>query len=92
MRKCDNIRIINHDVALHQLLTQLLRELVQIRDGMRPAVALQGTPPERWEDEGFIYLETGLPGEPGPDVDICIHAGQAFIRMERSSAGPRSPR
>ena len=91
MRKYDNIKTIKYDVAVPQLLAHLLREMVQIRDGVRPAVALHGTPPERWEDEEFIYLEADLPGEPGPDIDICFHSGRAFIRMERSPAGPMSP-
>jgi len=74
---------------LPEVLGQLLQELMQIRDGVRPAVALHPTSPERWEDEEFIYMEADLHGEPGADIDICIHSGRAFIRMERSPAGPR---
>src|ERR1017187_9878440 len=42
---------------LPELLTALTEELVQIRDGLRPAVARDGTPLERSEDKDFIYLE-----------------------------------
>ena len=78
---------------LPEALARLVQELMQIRDGVVPAVALHPTPPERWEDEEFIYLEVDLHGEPGPDIDICIHhSGRAFIRMEQSPAGPKYPR
>jgi len=76
---------------LPEVLGQLLQELMQIRDRVRPAVALHPTSPVRWEDEEFIYLEADLHGEPGADIDICIHSGRAFIRMEQSPAGPVYP-
>jgi HSP20 family molecular chaperone IbpA len=77
--------------GVDQLLTQLLEKLVRVRDRPDPADALHGPPVERREDEEFIYLEVGLPGVTGPDIDICIHEGRAFIRMERPPAGPTPP-
>jgi hypothetical protein len=67
---------------LPELLARLVQELMRIRDGVVPSVAHHPTPTERWEDEEFIYLETELHKEPGPVIDICIHSGRAFIRME----------
>ena len=71
-----------------EVLARLVHELMQIREGAVPAIALEPTPPERWEDEEFIYLEADLHGKAGSDIDICIHSGRAFIRMEQSPAGP----
>jgi HSP20 family molecular chaperone IbpA len=74
-----------------QLLTHLQDKLVLARDGPSPTGALDGSPAERWEEEEFIYLEVELPGVTGPTIDICIHGSRAYIRMERSPAGPMSP-
>jgi len=76
---------------LPDALARFVQELMRIRDGIVPTVALHPTPPEWWEDEEFIYLEADLHGEPGPDIDICIHSGRAFIRMEQFRAGPMLP-
>jgi hypothetical protein len=73
-------------LPLSGLFIRLLEELVQTRHGLRPADAPDATLLERWEDEAFIYLEVDLPGEPGPDIDICIREGRVFIRMERPPA------
>jgi hypothetical protein len=77
--------------SLPEVLARLVRELTQIRDGVVPAVALQPTPPERWEDEEFIYLEADLHGEAGHDIDICIHSCRVFIRMVQPPPGPMCP-
>jgi hypothetical protein len=75
-----------------EVLARLVQELMRIHDDVVPAVAIHPAPPERWEDEEFIYLEAELDGEPGPDIDICIHSGRAFIRIEQSPVGPMYPR
>jgi len=75
---------------LSEILTALTDELVQIRDGRRTAVALDGTPLERSEDKDFIYLEAELAWDPCTEIDISIHEARAFIRIERSPAGPNS--
>jgi hypothetical protein len=71
-------------MPLPELLTHIVEELTRNRDGRRPVATVEVAPLERYEDKEFIYLEAGLDREPGPDIDICIHAGRAFIRMERS--------
>jgi hypothetical protein len=77
---------------LPEALARLVRELMQIRDRVTPSAAFHPTPPERWEDEEFIYLQVDLQGDPGPEIDICIHhSGRAFIRMHQSPAGPKNP-
>jgi hypothetical protein len=77
---------------LPEALARLVRELMQIRDRVTPGAAFHPTPPERWEDEEFIYLQVDLQGDPGSDIDICIHhSGQAFIRMAQSPAEPKNP-
>jgi hypothetical protein len=77
---------------LPEALARLVQELMQIRDHVTPVAAFHPTPPERWEDEEFIYLEVDLHGDLGLDIDICIHhSGRAFIRMDQSPAGPIQP-
>ena len=36
-------------------------------------------------------MEAPLYGEPGPDIDISIHAGRAYVRMVRSTTTVKSP-
>ena len=76
---------------LPEALARLVQELMQIRDRVTKGAAFHPTPPERWEDEEFIYLQVDLQGDPGPDIDICIHSGRVFIRMDQSPAGPIYP-
>jgi hypothetical protein len=77
---------------LPEALARLVQELMQIRDRVTPAAAFHPTPPERWDDEEFIYLEVDLHGDLGADIDICIHhSGPVFIRMDQSPAGPIYP-
>jgi HSP20 family molecular chaperone IbpA len=47
------------------------------------APASVSEPVEQWEDEGYLYLEAGLPGTLELDIDVTIQAGRAFIRMAR---------
>ena len=77
--------------SFSDILARLVHELMLIHDGVAPSVALDPTPPERWEDEEFIYLDADLHEDSGLYVDICIHSGRAFVRMARSSVGPMCP-
>jgi len=38
---------------------------------------------ESWEDECHLYLETLLPDASVRGVDISVHDGRVFIRMEK---------
>ncbi len=77
---------------LPEALAGLVRELMQIRDRVTSAAAFRPRPPERWEDEEFIYLEVDLHGDSGPDIDICIHhSGRALIRMVQPLVGQIDP-
>jgi hypothetical protein len=38
---------------------------------------------DRWEDEGYVYLEAELPAFDGLDVDISVGEGRAFVRVGR---------
>jgi hypothetical protein len=67
--------------------------LAQVRDGVRPAIAVDDTSIERWDGEEFIYLEAHVTGEPTPDIDIdiCFQGHRVFIKMARLPPGPMSP-
>jgi HSP20 family molecular chaperone IbpA len=67
-----------------QVLLLALKELVGRLTGasVGPPASASG-PVEQWEDEGYLYLEAGLPGTLELDIDVTIQAGRAFIRMAR---------
>lgn len=68
---------------LRLLLNLLVTTLERIRgDDPLPDVRRVAAP-DRWGDEGFVYLESNLPGVPGSEIDISIHEGLVFIRIER---------
>ena len=69
------------------LLERLIEELAKECAG-RPQTVPRGGLLERWEDEGFVYLEAGLSAEAAPFVDICLSGGKAYIRVERSAVPP----
>jgi hypothetical protein len=70
-------------LRLRLLLNLLVTTLQRIRaDDPVPDVR-SGAAPERWGDEEFVYLESNLPGVPGSEIDISIHEGLVFIRIER---------
>ena len=75
---------------LSQILTALADELLQIRDGRHDPVALDDSSVKRSEDKDFIYLEAELAWDPCAEIDISIDETRAFIRIERSPAGPHS--
>ena len=65
-------------------LLLVLKELVERLSGANKA---GGAPRhdalERWEDEGYLYLEASLPTALEVDLDVNIQAGRAFLRMAR---------
>lgn len=66
-------------VAYH--LGQLLVILEQVRqDGIPPS--LEGDP-QWWEDEDYLYLEFAPLNGPTSEIDLNVHNGTAFIRVER---------
>jgi hypothetical protein len=60
-----------------------MEELTREHDCVSPSNALPPKDLRRWEDEDHIYLEAELDAGLGSSIDICIHAGRAFIRMTR---------
>jgi hypothetical protein len=75
-------------MSLIRQLSALLEELAQVRDGVKLAISPEGTAIEPFGDEGYIYLEADLPGNPGLDIDIFVHKTRALVRMERPAAEP----
>jgi hypothetical protein len=65
-----------------QALLVALKELVERLEGAVAGGADSSTAEvERWEGEGYLYLEAALPGTEYLDIDVNIQAGRAFIRM-----------
>ncbi len=68
-------------------LGELLGSLDQLREGS----ACIGRSVERWEGDGAVYLEVALPGIDGAEVNINVHEGRVFIRMEGQGIRPGPP-
>ena len=69
------------DRALNRLLRRLLAT-ARRRGSCDPPSGRGGEPPERWEDDDYVYIETSAPGI-DRDIDISVHAGHVLIRMEK---------
>ena len=69
-------------------MSTLTEELVQVRDGRLCSFAMGNGHLEPVVDGEFIYLEAELACESTTEIDISIHETRAFIRIERSLAGP----
>jgi hypothetical protein len=68
---------------LVRLLNLLVAALGRIRADDLPPDDRGGVGPERWEDEGYVYLESNLPGVSESETDLSIHEGRVFIRIEK---------
>ncbi len=68
--------------SLLGLLGRLLIQMDSIGDVPR-AGSSSDRPPERWEDDAYIYLEARFPDGEGRDVNVCVHDGKVVIRMEK---------
>jgi hypothetical protein len=66
--------------GVSELLVELVKYLGQIVDG--PPGTDEGSP-EWWDGGDYAYVEVNLPPVTGLDIDINIHRGRAYIRMER---------
>ncbi len=66
-------------------LKELLAELAEVLHAMKqaPVTASQRAAVERWEDDDYIYLETDLEGARETEIDINLHDGRFYIRVER---------
>ncbi|WP_165252839.1 hypothetical protein [Paludisphaera soli] len=65
-------------------MSELLVELVQGLERMaEQSQAIDARSPERWDGEGWAYLEVEVPGVTGLEIDINVHLGRAYIRVER---------
>lgn len=38
---------------------------------------------DQWEDDDFVYLETDAPSNDYLDIDINIHDGRVYIRLQK---------
>ena len=63
-------------LALRDLFDSVSR---QLRGG--PAAVSREI--ERWEGDGYLYVETSLTDSTLSDIDISIQGGRAVIRMAR---------
>ena len=65
-------------------LLTVLKELLDRLSGRDPAgVVASLEEVERWEGDGYLYVETPLAHSAGAEIDVSIQGGRAFIRMAR---------
>jgi HSP20 family molecular chaperone IbpA len=67
------------------LLVELVQGLGQVRDDLRAIEAERLL--VRWDGGGYTYLEAVLPGIVATGIDINVHGGRVFVRMERVPEG-----
>jgi hypothetical protein len=68
--------------TLTRQLRRMALELARLRDAeVLPDGA--DSPPSRWEDEDYIYLEVELSAGADLEADISLWAGRALIRIAR---------
>jgi hypothetical protein len=71
--------------ALSALIAELSRVLADLRE--LQGSGLQGVPldgsVEVWKDADHVYIEGRLPSDLGADVDVTVHGGTIFIRLDR---------
>jgi hypothetical protein len=68
---------------LLHLLDLLANALESIRAAEPPLDNRCGAATEQWEDEHHVYLDFCLPSECEVELDMNIHEGQAFFRIEK---------
>jgi hypothetical protein len=44
---------------------------------------------ERWDDDSYIYLQSGPPRSSDRDIDISVHEGVCMIRVKKALPIPR---
>jgi HSP20 family molecular chaperone IbpA len=71
----------DHSTAVRKLFDDLVRLLEQLKD--RPQAKSSEGSLERWEDDQNIYLETDLASVFAPEIDVNVHDGRVYIRLER---------
>jgi hypothetical protein len=64
------------------LLQSLLSSLGRQGHGEAPP-GVDGTPPDRWDDDAYTYFESAVTELADWDIDISLHDGKAMIRVAR---------
>jgi HSP20 family molecular chaperone IbpA len=67
-------------------IQDLFIELVQILERLKnsPADPAGSKSIDRWDDDQYIYLETDLGAIFDSEIDINVHDGRFYVRLERS--------
>lgn len=67
-----------------------LREISDILESSTINRSAAGAPAEKsdfWLDDDYLYVEIVYPESDELMMDICVHQGRAFIRVEREGLG-----
>ena len=72
---------VHRATPIHELFVELVQILEQIKDGSR-ATGDDGSM-DRWEDDEYVYLQTDLEAIFGSEIDINVHDGRFYVRVER---------
>ncbi len=72
---------VHRTTPIHELLVELVQILEQIKDGSRASGDSELM--DRWEDDEYVYLQTDLEAIFGSEIDINVHEGRFYVRLER---------
>ena len=72
---------VHRSTPVHELFVELVQILEQIKDGSR--AASDDASIDRWEDDEYVYLQTDLEAIFGSEIDINVHDGRFYVRLER---------
>ena len=67
-----------------------LRQISDVLESSTISRSAAGAPVEKsdfWLDDDYLYVEIVYPESDELMMDICVHRGRAFIRVEREGLG-----
>jgi hypothetical protein len=67
--------------AVHELFVELVQILERLKDSTEDSGGENRL--ERWEDDAFVYLQTDLNLIFESEIDINVHDGRFYVRLER---------
>jgi hypothetical protein len=71
----------DHSRSVNDLFVELLQILDRIKNSPRTSSGHGKL--ERWEDAEYIYLQTNLDSVFDEEIDVNVHDGRVYVRLER---------
>ena len=75
------LKVSDRSTAIQDLFVELVQVLERLKDNS--GASCDGGSMDRWEDEEYVYLQTDLEAIFGSEIDINVHDGRFYVRVER---------